>query len=160
MYRGSRCDMLRSQLAHYNSPLSLDMIHQYRNMWRFPCVWAFVCRFALSSLYVGTTGNIWVALSLHFSMFTFGLLDHLLSAQFVVRLQFGGWRIRDQLDVINYYVLFHFFYAQHVSDINTSIIRSLRLFYWSLLHRYHPNPATPKLQHTSKQEHTTNVVIQ
>jgi hypothetical protein len=24
---------------------------------------------------------------------------------------------------------FHFFYAQHVSDINTSIIRSLRLFY-------------------------------
>jgi len=25
--------------------------------------------------------------------------------------------------------LFHFFYAQHVSDINTSIIRSLRLFY-------------------------------
>jgi len=29
--------------------------------------------------------------------------------------------------VIN--VLFHFFYAQHVSDINTSVIRSLRLFY-------------------------------
>jgi len=26
-------------------------------------------------------------------------------------------------------ILFHFFYAQHVSDINTSIIRSLRLFY-------------------------------
>ena len=26
------------------------------------------------------------------------------------------------------YVLFHFFCAQHVSDINTSIIRSLRLF--------------------------------
>jgi hypothetical protein len=24
----------------------------------------------------------------------------------------------------------------------------------------HPNPATPKLQHTSEQEHTTNVVIQ
>jgi len=31
---------------------------------------------------------------------------------------------------------------------------------FSLLHGYHPNPATPKLQHTSKQEHTTNVVIQ
>jgi hypothetical protein len=30
---------------------------------------------------------------------------------------------------------------------------------FSLLHGYHPNPATPKLQHTSKQEHTTNVVI-
>jgi len=29
----------------------------------------------------------------------------------------------------------------------------------SLLHGYHPNPATPKLQHTSE-EHTTNVVIQ
>jgi len=25
-------------------------------------------------------------------------------------------------------ILFHFLYAQHVSDINTSIIRSLRLF--------------------------------
>jgi len=33
-------------------------------------------------------------------------------------------------------------------------------FCFSLLHGYHPNPATPKLQHTSKQEHTTNVVIQ
>jgi len=31
---------------------------------------------------------------------------------------------------------------------------------FNLLHGYHPNPATPKLQHTSKQEHTTNVVIQ
>jgi len=27
-------------------------------------------------------------------------------------------------------------------------------------HGYHPNPAKPKLQHTSKQEHTTNVVIE
>jgi len=26
-------------------------------------------------------------------------------------------------------VLFHFFYAQHVSDINTSIVRGLRLFH-------------------------------
>jgi hypothetical protein len=95
-------------------------------------------------------------------------------------------RIRDQLDATSDYVLFHFFYAQHVSDINTSTIRDLRLFYcittlvvcscfdvcWSFsvaglgwyrcsrLHEYHPNPATPKLQHTSKQEHTTNVVIQ
>jgi len=34
------------------------------------------------------------------------------------------------------------------------------LFGWSLVHGYHPNPATPKLQHTSKQEHTTNVVMQ
>ena len=39
------------------------------------------------------------------------------------------WRIRDQLDVTIYEVLFHFVYAQHVSDINTCIIRSLRLFY-------------------------------
>jgi len=41
-----------------------------------------------------------------------------------------SWRIRNQLDITCYYVLFHFFYAQHVSDINTSIIRSLRLFYF------------------------------
>ena len=40
-----------------------------------------------------------------------------------------SWRIKDQLDVTRYYVSFQFFYAQHVSDINTSIIRSLRLFY-------------------------------
>jgi len=71
-----------------------------------------------------------------------------------------GWRIGDQLDVTSYEVLFHFFYAQHVSDINTSIIRSLRVAGCSLLHGYHPNPATQKLQNTSKQEHTTNVVIQ
>jgi hypothetical protein len=36
------------------------------------------------------------------------------------------WRIKDQLDVICY--LFHFLCDQHVSDINISIIRSLRLF--------------------------------
>jgi hypothetical protein len=66
------------------------------------------------------------------------------------------WRIRDQLDVTSYYVLFHFFYAQHVSDINTSIVHVAG---WSsLLHGYHPNPATLKLQHTSQQEHTTNAV--
>ena len=85
------------------------------------------------------------------------------------------WRISDQLDVTSYYVLFHFLCAQHVSDINTSIIRSLRLFYcittlvvcscirvagFNQLHGYHPNPTTPKFQHTSNQEHTTNVVIQ
>ena len=92
-------------------------------------------------------------------------------------------------------ILFHFLCAQHVSDINTSIIRSLRLccgittsvvlfsvrcvleiwcvwvgvvsvlqaaagFSFSLLHWYHSKPATPKRQHTSKQEHTTNVAIQ
>ena len=39
-----------------------------------------------------------------------------------------SWRIKDQLDVTCY--LFHFLCAQHVSDINISIIRSLRLFCW------------------------------
>jgi len=67
-------------------------------------------------------------------------------------------------------VLFHSLCAQHVSGINISIIRSLRLFCWitilvvcscfSLQHGYHANPTTPKHQHTSNQEHTTNVVIQ
>ena len=36
----------------------------------------------------------------------------------------------------------------------------IRVEGFSLLHGYHPNTATPKLQHTSKQEHMTNVVIQ
>ena len=40
-----------------------------------------------------------------------------------------SWRIRDQIDVNCYYVLFHFFYAQHVSDIDASIIRILWLSY-------------------------------
>jgi len=31
---------------------------------------------------------------------------------------------------------------------------------WSLQHGYHSYPTTQKLQHTSNQEHTTNVVIQ
>ena len=68
-------------------------------------------------------------------------------------------------------ILFHFLCAQPVSDINISIIRSLRLFCWitslvvlflvrCVVSGYHSNPTTPKLQHTSNQEHTTNVVIQ
>ena len=39
-----------------------------------------------------------------------------------------SWRIKDQLDVTCY--LIPFLCAQHVSDINISIIRSLRLFCW------------------------------
>jgi len=64
-------------------------------------------------------------------------------------------------------ILFHFLCAQHASDINISIIRSLRVYpccrlkhSLSLLHGYHCNPTTPKRRHTSNQEHTTNVVIQ
>jgi len=37
---------------------------------------------------------------------------------------------------------------------------SIRVADCSLLHGYHLNLAKPKLQHTSKQEHTTSVVIQ
>ena len=36
----------------------------------------------------------------------------------------------------------------------------IRVAGFSLHHGYHTNPATPKLQNTSKQEHTTHVVIQ
>jgi len=36
----------------------------------------------------------------------------------------------------------------------------IRVAGFSLQHGYHPNPATLKLQHTSKQEHTTDVMIQ
>ena len=41
----------------------------------------------------------------------------------------SGWRMKDQLDVTCYF-FFHFLCAQHVSDINISIIRSLRLCWW------------------------------
>ena len=86
-------------------------------------------------------------------------------------------------------ILFHFLCAQHVSDINISssgacdysvelphrscVLLSMcvrvsvwlgwsgiRVAGWSLQHGYHSNPATPKLEHTSKEEHTTDVVIQ
>ena len=49
-----------------------------------------------------------------------------------------------------------------VEEQETILMSLVIEFYFtcfSLLHGYHPNPATPKLQHTSKQEHTTNVVI-
>ena len=73
-------------------------------------------------------------------------------------------------------ILFHCLCIQHVSDINISIIRSLRLCCWTttlvvlflvrcvleiwcgcvwvlqVQHGYHSNPTTPKLQHTSNQE--------
>jgi len=39
-------------------------------------------------------------------------------------------------------------------------VGGIRVAGFSLQHGYHPNPTTPKLQHTSKQEHTANVVIQ
>ena len=41
----------------------------------------------------------------------------------------NSWRMKDQLDV-TCYILFHFLCAQHVSDMNISIIRSLRLCWW------------------------------
>jgi len=59
--------------------------------------------------------------------------------------------------------LFHFLCTQHVSDINISVIRSLRPCCWittsvvmfsvhsgfSLQHGHYSNPATPNLQHTT-----------
>ena len=44
-------------------------------------------------------------------------------------------------------ILFHFLCAQHVSDINISIIGS-----FSLQNEHHPNPAAPNLQHTTNWE--------
>jgi len=40
-----------------------------------------------------------------------------------------------------------------------SVLQAEAQLCFSLPHGYHPNPATPKLQYISKQEHTTNVVI-
>ena len=44
-------------------------------------------------------------------------------------------------------ILFHFLCAQHVSDINISIIRS-----FSLQNEHHPKSAAPNLQHTTNWE--------
>ena len=89
----------------------------------------------------------------------------------VVRLKYV-WN--ERLTWCHLLFLFHCLCAQHVSDINITIVRSLRLFCWintlvvcswfdvcwCLQHGHHSNPTTPKHQHTSNQEHTTNVVIQ
>jgi len=41
---------------------------------------------------------------------------------------YSSWRIKDQL--MSLAILFHFLCAQHVSDINTATVRSLRLCCW------------------------------
>jgi len=58
------------------------------------------------------------------------------------------------MSVVIVFYLISSMLAEHVSDINTSIIRNLRLFYCITTLVVCGNPATPK------QEHTTNVVIQ
>jgi len=67
-------------------------------------------------------------------------------------------------------ILFHFLCAQHVSDINVSIIRSLRLFFWIttlvvLQAEACNTDSTPTQPHRNSNTHrtknnTTNVVIQ
>ena len=64
-------------------------------------------------------------------------------------------------------ILFHFLCAQHVSDINISIIRSLRLFCWiiTLQAEAWNTYTTPTQPHRNSNTHrtkknTTNVVIQ
>ena len=52
---------------------------------------------------------------------------HILSCVYWTVHRCDSWRTKDQRDVT---ILFHFLCAQHVSDINISIIRSLRLFCW------------------------------
>ena len=42
----------------------------------------------------------------------------------------NSWRIKDQLDVTCYFISLLMYSTQHVSDINISIIRGLRLCCW------------------------------
>ena len=61
-------------------------------------------------------------------------------------------------------ILFHFLCAQHVSDINISIIRSLRLFFWITAEACNTDTA-PTQPHRNSNTHrtknnTTDVVIQ
>jgi len=141
-------------------------------VWGVVCVCVCLCVWNIYGQWYIFLKNIFIANKLCTTRYVYWTVHHS-----------DSWRIRDQLDVTCYYVLFHFFYAQHVSDINTPIIRSLRLFYcittlvvcscfdvcwsfgvavlgWYLCSRLKHSCATPKPQHTSKQEHTTNVMIQ
>jgi len=44
--------------------------------------------------------------------------------------------------------------------LKLSNISDVQVAGFSLQHGYHSNPTTPKLEHTSKQEQSTNVMIQ
>ena len=55
------------------------------------------------------------------------LLQHL-RPFFLITNRINNWVKRDQLDVICFII--SLFNAQHISDINTSILRSLRLICW------------------------------
>ena len=59
-----------------------------------------------------------------------------------------SWLKRDQLDFT--YFIISLFNAQHVSDVNTSIFRSLRLICWVIHGLYcfslHPDTTPPHLQ--------------
>jgi len=81
----------------------------------------------------------------------------------------GSWIKRDQLDVTCFFI--SLFNAQHVSDVNTSILRSLRIICWVVswvvllwydASRYHTTPAKPqcKIQHTLYQSNTTHEITQ
>ena len=50
------------------------------------------------------------------------------TSSFRLKLVFDSWEKRDQLDVTCFII--SLFNAQHVSDVNTSILRSLRLMCW------------------------------
>jgi len=77
-----------------------------------------------------------------------------------------SWIKRDQLDVICFII--SLFTAQHVLDVNTSILRSLRLIWWVIAwvvwfwfdvkpaYGYHTT--TMQHQHTSNQNHTTHAI--
>ena len=58
----------------------------------------------------------------------YGIVTPLSVQQFLRTFRISSWIKTDQLDVTCFFVsLFH---AQHVSDVNTSILRSLRLICW------------------------------
>ena len=59
-----------------------------------------------------------------------GRTKHALTNHFS-SISFNSWIKRDQLDVTCFII--SLFNAQHVSDVNTSILRSLRLIFWVIL---------------------------
>ena len=78
------------------------------------------------------------------------------------------WIKRDQLDVTCFII--SLFNAQHVSDVNTSILRSLRLncwvvswvvlFWFRIRIPRQPSQTTIQHQHTSNQSNTTHEITQ
>jgi len=86
------------------------------------------CTAVSSSLVLWTDFNIILIVTSSWSLYPHWTTMH--GQPYIKILNFFYTFEKEKTNLISLAILFHFLYAQHVSDINISIIRSLRLFCW------------------------------